>query len=254
MSDILRDFIDSQTEEEKKLRQQSMDNASAEGGALPLKVSGTYLMEVATFAYKDKKNNKMRVSPEVFISDTKKSLNLKINMRVVDGTPQAPRGSSIFMNLVLSPSKGADQTKIDNVNRMLKPRLAVLTGEKNIKLSAEWLEEWLIAKFEERDGQYQMVKDHKMKQKFLAIIEDDVYNDKDTLRVASLLEAAENSKSVSNIPDDSSLPSKESIESSPGNQDDIIVNDAIVTEAEVIETDNTEIPDIPAGIEDFQND
>ena len=167
MTDLLRDFMDKLTEEEKRLRQLSMDSTSTEGGVLPLKVSGTYLMEVATYAFRDKNTKKMRVSPEPYISETKNSLNLTLNLKVVDGTPQAPKGSSIFTNLVLSPAAGADREKFDSVNRMLKPRLAVLTGETNVKLNADWFEEWLIAEFEERDGKFVMIKDHKMKKKFL---------------------------------------------------------------------------------------
>ena len=250
MSDLLRNFMDEQTEEEKLRRQKSMDSASSEGGVLPLKISGTYLMEVATFAYREKEKKRMRVSPEAYISEKKRSLNLNINLRVVDGTPQVPKGSSIFMNIVLSPAKGADQTKIDNVNRMLKPRLAVLTGEKNVKLSADWFEEWLIPKFEEKDGQFIMVKDHKMKQKVLAVIEDDVYQDKDVLKVAALLEASENSKSVSNVLNEQA-PVSEQGSAVPSPEDFSAIN---ATSAVIPEVDNRRpeaIPDVPDGIEDF---
>ena len=249
MSELLRNFMDELSDEEKRLRQASMDNASSESGTLPLKVSGTYLMEVATFAWRDKDSKEMRVSPEPFVSEKKKSLNLRISLRVVDGTPQAPKGSSIITNINLSPAAGADQEKFDNVNRILKPKLAILTGEKDIKLSAEWFEEWLIAKFKEEDGQFVLKKDHKMKKQFLAIVEDDIYKDKETLKVTTLLEAKEGAKSVSNNPIMESRPKQGSTVPSSDDYKPINADDAIINE---IDSASSAIPDIPDDIEDYQ--
>ena len=198
MSDVLQDFFNNQSEEEQKKRQDAVNKASSEGGSIPLKVSGTYLMEVGTYAFPDKETKKMRTSPELKVSEKKGSLMLVISLRVADEVPGVPKGASILTNIVLSPATGANQETLDNTMRLMKPRIAALTGQKSISVTSEWIEEWLIPKFEEKDGSYTMVKDHKMKEKVMVVVEDDIYNDKPVLSVKQIMKAQPGDKSVPN--------------------------------------------------------
>ena len=91
MSDnVLQNFFNTQTEEDQKAREESIKQASSEGGSLPLKVSGAFLMEAGTYAFTDKKTKEMRTSPELKVSDTKGSLMLLLSLKFVDGAPGAP--------------------------------------------------------------------------------------------------------------------------------------------------------------------
>lgn len=200
MSDnVLQDFFNDQSEEEQKARQASVDQASSEGMSVPLKVSGTFLMEVGTYAFPDKKTKEMRTSPELKISETKGSLMLLVSLRVIDSAPGVPKGSSILTNIVLSPAKGANKETMDNTMKLMKPRIVALTGEENISITSDWFDEWLLPKFEvEKNGKYKMIKDHKMKKQVMVVIEDDVYNDKPTLAVKSIIRAQPGDKSVPN--------------------------------------------------------
>jgi len=197
-NDVLQDFFNNQSEEDQKSRQSAIDSASSEGGPLPLKVSGSFLMEVGTAAFKDKKTKTMRTSPELKVSETKGSLMLLLSLRVADGAPGVPKGSSILTNVVLSPAKGANKETLDNTMRLMKPRIVALTGEEKISITPDWIDEWLLPKFVEEGGQYKMIKDHKMKKKVMVIVEDDVYNDKPVLSVKSIMKAKDGDKSAPN--------------------------------------------------------
>ena len=200
MSDnVLQNFFNDQSEEDQKARQESVNKASSESGSLPLKVSGTFLMEVGTYAFSDKKTKEMRTSPELKVSDTKGSLMLLISLRVADVAPGVPKGSSILTNVVLSPAKGANVETLDNTMKLMKPRIIALTGSEKISVTAEWIDEWLLPKFVEENGKYKLIKDHKMKKKVMVVIEDDVYNDKPTLSVKAIIKSQPGDKSVPNV-------------------------------------------------------
>jgi len=199
MSDnVLQNFFNTQTEEDQKAREESIKQASSEGGSLPLKVSGAFLMEAGTYAFTDKKTKEMRTSPELKVSDTKGSLMLFLSLKVVDGAPGAPKGSSILTNIVLSPATGANKQTLDNTMNLMKPKLVALTGESSISVTPEWIDEWLLPKFVSENGKYKMVKDHKMKRQVMVIVEDDVYNDKPTLSVKAIIKSQPGDKSVPN--------------------------------------------------------
>ncbi len=197
--DVLKNFFNNQSEEEQQARQASVDNASSEASSLPLKVSGSFLMEVGTYAFTDRKLKTMRTSPEYKISETKGSLMLLLSLRVVDGAPGVPKGSSILTNIVLSPATGANKETLDNTMNLMKPKIAALTGEKKISITADWFDEWLVPKFVEEDGKYKLIKDHKMKKQVIVIVEDSVYNDKPVLAVKSIITAQPGDKSTPNI-------------------------------------------------------
>ena len=180
MSDnVAQDFFNKQSEEEQKALQDSVDNASSEGKAIlnKLKVSGSFLMEVQTFIFKDNKG-KMKKMPNYDVSSTKGSLILTVPLAVVDECPGVPKGSSIITTITLCPAPGADQTKRDNVSNMMKPQIVALTGEESISMTPEWFDEWLVPKYEEKNGRYNLIKDHKMKNKVMVLTEMEEYQGK----------------------------------------------------------------------------
>ena len=200
---VVSDFLAKQNEELKKKTQQQVNNAADElGSSVPIASAGNYLCEVATFAYKEKKGEKrFRTSPEMFISEKKGSLNLNINLKVVDGTAQVPKNSSIYKNITLCPGSvdGKDPTDetIAKIMRFTKPLLVTLTGTNKIEITEEWMKEWLLADFEETSGEkYKVVKDHKMKTQVMALVDQQLGTDgKIRLVVKNIVKAQPGDKS-----------------------------------------------------------
>jgi len=195
MQNDVTSFFAQQDEDQKKLYQGEMDSASSEGGAVPISLPGRYLCEVTTFAYRQKVNNRMRVFPEVFISENKKSLNLTINLKVVDGTARVPKGATIFKNIVLCPNS-KEKEEIAKVMRFTKPQLVALLGTDKITITPEWIDENLQPKFEVNGNTFQLIKDHKMKQNIMALVDEAVGRDnKIRLTVKSITKAMPGDKS-----------------------------------------------------------
>lgn len=204
MDKAARKFFDSQSEEQKRAQQKSVDDASSEPQQrINLALSGKYLMEVPTFAWRDKNENKC-TSPGLRVSERKKSLMLVISLKVADGVEYAPKGASTMTNIVISPAAGANQETIDNTMRLMKPRLAALLGHDNISITPEWIEQNLIPEFKEENNQFVLVRDHKLKQKVMVTVEDDVYENKPTLKVVQIVPAQPGDKSMPNVPTDQS--------------------------------------------------
>lgn len=196
--DVLAGFYDEQTDEQKASQQAATDEAASEKSQ-NLKVSGTYRMVANTFTYE--KDNKRVIFPRLEVSDKKKVLMLVVSLEVVDGTPEAPKGSSTLTNIVLSPAKGAGIKKIQSTVSMMKPKIVALTGESKIQLSKEWVAEFLTVQYDIDDaGKATLVKDHKMKQEVMVELEDDEYKNKPTLNVVSIRKALPGEKSRSNKP------------------------------------------------------
>ena len=248
MNNVIRDFLDNQTDDEKEKIQKALDHASSEQAIIKkLEVSGTYLMEVATFAFNDKTTKEMRCSPEIIFSPKSKALILLINLRVVDGTSTVPAGSSIFSNIVISPASGASQEKIDNTMSMMKPKIAALTGISDIKFEATWLEENLQPVFKKTGKKFELVKDHKMKQRVMVTVEDDIYLEREVLKVTSIVKAKEGDKSISNTVKPESTSN---VEAPPKEEDQI---DSDVNSENIISGMDEEgviVPEI-ADTEDF---
>jgi len=246
MSDnILSEFLDNDTEENRRARQEEVDNASSEQ-RVRLTKSGTYLMEVRTFAFPDKNTDQMRTSPEIRLSEHKKSLQLSINLSVVDGTPQVPKGASEFVNITLSPAKGADRQKIEKTMRMMKPQIVALTGETQIQITTEWIENYLMPKFKEKEGGgYEIVKDHKMKNKVMVTFEDDEYNGKPTLNMVSLRKAEEGDKSETNV------LQEEVSQQATENEGEIDPKEALITGEQVDTPPVGDVPDVSTVPDEF---
>jgi hypothetical protein len=74
-----------------------------------------------------------------------------------------------------------------------KPKLVALTGTTKIELTFEWIEEWLVPKFERKGNSLVLIKDHKMKQQVMAMVDLD-RNLK--LAVKTIVKAGPGDKSV----------------------------------------------------------
>jgi len=249
-NEALSSFFSQQSEEDMKARQQSVDNASAVGGdVVYLEDTGRFLMEVATFAYKDKNTKEMKTSPELYISERTNSLILKINLRVADGVGRVPAGASLFTNIVISPAQGASAETIRNTARMMKPRIAALTGEEKISVDPAWLEEWLVPTYDEKDGQYVLVKDHKMKQKVMVLVEEDEYNNRIQYSVAAISKAKEGDKSILDETPSEETPQQKIAQPSSSDIDSMSASDAIETDDS--QPAQGDVPETPTVTDDF---
>jgi hypothetical protein len=178
----LSNFFATQNEDVKKKAQKAVNAAADELGSIPISKPGNYLCEVKSFAYRDKKkNNAIRVFPEMFVSESKGSLNLTVSLSVIDGTSIVPKGASIFKNITLCPGAVNGQSPTDDtiekVMRFTKPLLVTLTGTNKIELTEQWMEEWLLPKFEDKNNKLEMVKDHKMKTKVMVLVDHQLGTD-----------------------------------------------------------------------------
>jgi len=194
---VLEDFFSSQKSEEKQLVKESVASASDKepGKSVAISHPGNYLCKVSTVGYIDKATDSIRTFPEAYIATTK-SLNLNVRLETIEATPEVPVGSSVFMNITLLP---VPQTKenIDKVMKFTKPRIVALTGEKEINITPEWVEEFLLPKFERDGAKVTMVKDHKMKQNVMIIVDEVVRNDKRRMEVKSVFIPQPGDKSTS---------------------------------------------------------
>lgn len=170
MADDLGKFFSSISGENQERVQRAIDNAQGEKTSV---FPGKYIMQVLSFAWKDKNSGEMKVVPSFYIT-RKNSLQLRIALEVTDGgTKEVPAGSTIFHNVTISPAQNADDAKIETIMRFTKPILQALTGVQNIEFTKDWLSEYCSAEYKEVAGQYKMSKDHKMKKKVYVIVDDE---------------------------------------------------------------------------------
>lgn len=197
---VLEDFWAKQDEATKSQAAESSRSAPSENlRSGPIDKPGVYLCEVAAFAWRDKTSGDVKMSPTLY-EGSKGSLNLRISLRVVDGTPLVPKGSSILKNITLMPGavNGVAPTKdnIDKVLRFTKPLLVTLTGTSNVTICKEWINEWLTADFTEDGKKFVLARDHKMKERVLVQVDHELGSDQVIrLSVKSIAKAAPGSKS-----------------------------------------------------------
>jgi hypothetical protein len=242
---VMSDFLAKQNEELKAAAQEGITNASEELSSKQISVPGNYLCEAAAFAFRDKKKGLVRSYPELYVSSEKGSLNLNVCLKVVDGTPKVPKGSSIYKNITICPGSinGQNPTRetIEKVMRFTKPSLVMLTGTKDINLTDEWVEEWLMARFEEKSPEkFVMVKDHKMKQKVMCLV--DYVAGKDNilrLSVKNMIKAQPSDKSES-FEVVSAIPPALSVGTTPA-----------PSFAGMVETDEGDVPHHIPEVDDF---
>ena len=199
MDNQLQDFFANDDEDAKKRLQQSADQAPSEdqGKPKPIDHPGRYMCEVATFAYRNKEKTEVKSFPSLFLASTTKSLNLSVNLQTVESTAKVPKGASIYTNIALCP-KEKTQENIDKTMRFAKPRLVALTGTEKISLTPEWIDEWLLPKFDSTGTNIKLVRDHKMKQRVMVIVDEVLGNDgKIRLSVKSISKVVAGDKSES---------------------------------------------------------
>jgi len=198
----LSNFFASQNEDFRKMAQQSANDAPEEIGTVPISKPGNYLCEVKSFAYRDKKrNNAIRVFPEMYRSETKGSVNLSVPLSVIDGTPMIPKGSTIYKNITLCPGpvngQHPTQETFSKIMRFAKPLLITLTGNNKIEMTDEWMEEYLLPKFEDRGNKFNLIKDHRMKNKVMVLVDNTLGTDGTIkLSVKNITKAQPGDKSV----------------------------------------------------------
>lgn len=227
--------------------EQSFDQASSDDQSQnkPLTISGTYVMEVSTICFKNKKqNNKLIISP-VLADSAKGGVNLVASMKVIDGTKQVPAGSYTTINIPVWPAPNASKEEAEKLFRLSKPRLCALLGVDNFKLTTDTLLEKFTADWKENeDGSFKLVKDHALKGKVVCIFEDSVYQNKATLNLVSLRKFKEGDESISNeVQETSGFGSSEQVADSAPSTDEApdfdnseqIEENAPATEAPAIE-------------------
>ena len=199
MSDI-SSFFNQETEEEKRRRDEAFGKAPSERGNRKIECPGHYVVRTGEFVWFDKRDPTHPIatpSPEVKIS-RKGALLLNLSLQVCDkGTSQVPPGASIFHTITLSPVKGADEKKLENTYRFMKPQLSALLGNDNISITEQWLKDNCSIEFEERAGKIVITKHHKLlKQVYVTIDYVADQNNKPKLKVVQMDKLMPGDKSV----------------------------------------------------------
>jgi len=171
-----------------------------------LTVSGSYVMEVATFCFRNNKkpDKPIAISPTIAPS-SKGGFNLVASMKVIEGTGAVNVGDFITINVPVWPGPKATAEERANLFKLSKPRMCALLGVDNFKADPKDLPAFIVEKFstqweEGKDGKFTLTKDHSLKSKVVCVFEDDVYNNKETLKLVQLRRFKEGDKSVSNTP------------------------------------------------------
>jgi hypothetical protein len=166
-----------------------------------LTVSGTYVMEVATFCFRNnkKKDRPVIISPTLADS-SKGGINLIASLKVVDGTDRVGVGDYITINVPVRPGPNASIEDAEKMFKLSKPRMCALLGDDNFNASLKNIVDKFSTEWKEVDGKFVLVKDHALKSKVVCVFEDGVYNDKAKLELVSLRKFKEGDKSISNSP------------------------------------------------------
>lgn len=166
-------------------------------------VSGTYVMEVSTFCFRNKKrNNELVISPTLARS-SKGGVNLVASMKVSEGfaTDQVAAGDYITVNIPVWPGPKATEDDVSNMFRLSKPRMCALLGVDNFKIDLGVLVDKFSTQWDEQsDGTFKLTSDHSLKSKVVCVFDDDVYNDRPTLKLVNMRKYKDGDKSVSNGP------------------------------------------------------
>lgn len=190
-------------------------------------ISGTYVMEVATFCFRNgKKPEKPIIISPTLANSSKGGINLVVSLKVVDGTSQVAAGDYITANIPVWPSPKATQEDVSKMFGLSKPRMCALLGVDNFKLDLNTLVEKFSTQWDEdSEGKFKLVKDHALKGRVVCVFEDTLYNNNPTLKLVSLRRFKDGDKSVSNGPvpvapqegfGSAARPAEESAQSEPG--------------------------------------
>jgi len=223
----IRDHFDSLTEEDRKEIRTTTDQASSEGTPQKIEVPGRYRVKARSFAWRNKDTKEMDMFPKLTIAKKTKALMLQLSLAVVDGTDLVSAGSTVFHNIVLTPAKGATKEKVGNTVRLMKPQLVALTGLDSIDVgNIGWVEDHLVTEYKEVDDKFELVKEHKMNQEVMAVIDETLYEGKSQYQIKSLSKAMPGDKSVSYIVEKSEensevvQPTEDAVANNAANEED----------------------------------
>lgn len=193
-------FFSSRSEEDQQKTQAAINNAPSERGNRRMEHPGTYVVKVGEFVWFDKKDPTHPIptpSPEIKIS-RKNALLLNLSLQVCDkGTNLVPPGASIFHTVTLIPAKGADDKKIENTTRFMKPQMVAFTGKDKIEVNEAWLKENCTIDFTETAGKIEITRHHKMlKQVYATVDFVPDQNNKPKLKVIAINKLMPGDKSV----------------------------------------------------------
>lgn len=179
---------------------QALDKISSQDNVKndPVKISGTYVMDVSTFCFRKKGTSDPIISPTIAPS-SKGGLNLVTGLKVVDGTDCVRVGDYVTVNVPVWPKPGATQEEVENLFRLAKPRMCALLGVDNCKLDLDTIIDKFTTDWEDDGkGKYTLVKDHALKGRVVCVFEDDQYGTREVLKLTSMRRFKEGDKSVSN--------------------------------------------------------
>jgi len=259
----VHDFFDKHGQEGADVVEKTFDDADSQQ-RVNLTISGRYRMKATTFCYT--KDNVFKMFPNIEESSRKKALMLTVPLRVVDGTQLVPKGATIFHNITLAPAPGAKQDTVESIANISKPQLVALYGKDDVHARADWFIENCLPVFEQDGEKHKLIKDHNLQNEVMVDVVDDYYNNRETLKVKSIVPAGPKDISISNVPkslkeaasDEGEQPdvteitdeTAENIASSV--MDETPGDDAISTDEDVIDAGaDKETPETPAGTEDF---
>lgn len=188
---------------------------------------GTFRMKVVAKKFKTK-DKKIIESPTIEPSTKTGTLMLKFSAEVVDGAAnqygEVKKGDYEYFQIPLIAAPGATEKKIENIAKLSKPRIKALVGAEameSFELTEEWLDSHLTANFKKKGDKFEVTRDHKMTQEFMAEFEGDIYAGKPTLNLVSIKAAKDGDVSVITGPnihsgaesfDDPSAQDEESID------------------------------------------
>jgi hypothetical protein len=200
MSSNISAFFSQESEQDRKRRDEAFGKAPSERGNRKIEHPGNYVVKAGEFVWYDKRDPTHPIptpSPEVKIS-RKGALLLNLSLQVCDkGTNLVPPGASIFHTITLSPVKGADEKKLENTYRFMKPQLTALFGSENIEIKEPWLLENCSIEFEEKAGKIVITKHHKLlKQVYITVDFKADQNNKPRLSVVQMNKLMPGDKSV----------------------------------------------------------
>ena len=160
-------------------------------------VSGSYVMEVSTLCFRNKKKGNLIISPTLSTSKSG-GINLVASLVVVDGTPQVEAGDYMTVNIPVWPNPKATKDAVAKMFGLSKPRMCALLGVETFKINLESLVEKFSTEWDEVDDKFVLTKDHALKGKVVCVFEDAEYNNRPTLNMASMRRFKEGDVSVSN--------------------------------------------------------
>ena len=199
---VLGDYFSSVAEDRSSIMQET---SSVEG--IRLNSPGEYLMAVNVNAYKGK--NDWVLSP-LIMKKASGNIQLALSLSTQDScsgvtpnghTVSVAKGSSTTVYITLAPPPQADRASFEKIFKIMKPRIAALTGVEDVKFDQAWFHDYLEVDFVEKDGKMIATKDHKMTKQVMVKFDRDIYvptsgKPQYNLKISKIRTAVDGDKSV----------------------------------------------------------